>query len=79
MTFQKVLNFERSKNKTKMARTKVVLDQLYQLMVFETPSFQEEVSSVKILDVHLKIKNNKHKNTRYISYERAFNLLQNDP
>ena len=36
--FQKIKTFERSKNPKKMARTKVVLDQLYQLMVFETPS-----------------------------------------
>ena len=32
------LTFERSKKQKKMALLKVVLDQVYQLMVFETPS-----------------------------------------
>ena len=50
--FKKIITFERSKKTKKMVLLKVVLDQLYQLMVFETP-FREEDIFVKILDVHL--------------------------
>ena len=35
--FQKIITFERSKKTKKMTSVKLVLDQLYQLMVFETP------------------------------------------
>ena len=64
-----------------MALLKVVLDQLYQLMVFETPSDHYFPRSLfrQNFGRPPKKKDNEHKSTMYISYERAFNLLLNDP